>query len=234
MTYAFPAFDQADVAISPAGYALPDPVAADLRFTPVGTVADALGSDASTVFGTPASVGPPQVGDASGWESGALGAPTSSAYTPPPPARQTGSAAPLRSTVFGAPTAGGKLTAQALSAGATTAFDAPGLGLSLLAQPLAAGAVFGAHSAGIITHADGFRRTLFGPPKAGRVLTTASVLLGARLGNVTAAPYTYALAAPAATGIVFGDPSADPRLRALPVAPTVRFGRPLLRRSAAC
>jgi hypothetical protein len=94
--------------------------------------------------------------------------------------------------------------------------------------------MFGAPSAGAILGSGSLKSTSFGKPTAGVVLAAGSTYRTTLWGRASALGASVNEAEPASTGVFFGQPTAARTGRALSLAPSVRFGKPLLQRGALC
>lgn len=261
MAYEAPTPTQVDFAFGPAGYLSASPGELDFTYAaagPSGTVAGVGASISSTSFGTPVAAGgaaapSPTTCYASGFLAGAFGTPSAvgpfevSGIAPgtlfgaplattfmPAVIHRTGAAGAVHSTAFGTPTAGAAVSGQASAAAPSVAFGTALAGVTQHAQPVAPTAAFGAPAAGATAHADGFRSPSFGTPAAGRVQSAGSFYRETLWGVPSAAGYSAHSAEPAAIGAQFGAHIASCAYRALHLAPTARFGKPLLLRSTTC
>ena len=189
-------------------------------------------SIASTVFGTPAltvSCKALSVGDTT-----SFGTPVATTFTPPKIHRTT-DAASVYTTKFGTPSVAiGAWVVEAGSTAPGTTFGAPVAGTAQAAQPIAPSAAFGLPTSGIALQASGFCSTVFGVPVSGRALRADSITPAGRWGPVASTTYYEHIAGSIPGGPQFSVPSTHWRCLARSVAPTTRFGKPLLRRNTQC
>ncbi len=123
------------------------------------------------------------------------------------------------------------LTVDAAGLAPGASFGTPGVGTGHTAAGFRSTSI-GAVSAQRGANAAGFRSTSFGALRAART-ARVSALPGLRFGTPRIAGYSYVETA-GFCGTALGVPSTHSGARALPAAPSARFGRPTIVRNSTC